>query len=61
MGISIILFMILQVFLDKGEKFPCLVVSKLEHTCIILQTRFNFHHALEFHANPQGVCSSSFD
>ena len=61
MRISIMLFMILQVSLGKRDKFPFLVVSKLEHTCIIRQTRFNFHHALEFHANPQGVCPSSFD
>ena len=60
-GKSLILFMNLQVSLGKGDKFPFLVVSKLAHTCIIRQTRFNFHHALEFHANPQGVCSSSFD
>ena len=60
-GKSIILFMILQVSLGKGDKFPFLVVSKLAHTCIIRQTRFNFHHALEIHANPQDVCPSIFD
>ena len=60
-GNSIMLFMILQVSLGKGDKFPFYVVLKLTHTCILRQTRFNFHHELKFHANPQGVCPSSFD
>ena len=60
-GKSLILFMNLQVSLGKRDKFPFLVVLKVANTCILRQTRFNFHHELEFHANPQGVCPSSFD
>ena len=60
-GNSIMLFMNLQVSLGKEDKFPFYVVLKLVHTCILRRTRFNFHHELEFHANPQGVCPSSFD